>query len=730
MKKFPFVKQYDAMQCGIACLRMICLFYGKKYSNHEIDTLCHGTSEGISMFALKKASEALGFQTVCGKYIIKDLRKIHLPCILHWDRHHFVVLYHIQAKKTGNVYCISDPAKGLLKYDEEAMRKYWQYTYSKGQNKGFALILNVTPSFFEHIPENRDSFPLRFLFDYIYKYKWEFIHIAIGMVIGCILQIFFPFLMQSIVDIGINNKNLNFIYVILCAQLFLSLGASLLNYIRRWVMLYVCMKVDVTLLSDFFIKLMDLPMNFFENKQIGDIMQRIGDHKRVQNFLTGTPLSLLFSILTSLVLSIVLLFYNPVIYLIFLLFAIVYCIWICLFLYKRRIIDYDFFEKQAVTQNKTLQIITTMQEIKLQGCKTRRRWEWEDAQVDLFKVQERSLRMTLTEDIGNFFINSTRNIMVTAFSAKAVIDGEMTFGMMLAIQTIVGQLSTPISQLIMFIYSLQDVKISLERINEVKDIRSETNKVLECDINYNSCQSVSIANLYFKYDQYMPNWILDNINLTIEKGKITAIVGASGSGKTTLLKLILGYYQNYEGEILIGGKCLKKSDVNEWRKACGIVMQDGKLFTDTIARNIVINDEEIDLPKMVYATKMARIYEYIDGLPLKFETIIGQDGRGLSLGQKQRLMLARAIYKDAGFFFLDEATNSLDAINEKEINANLYNLFRNKTVLIIAHRLSTVRNADSIIVMEKGKIVETGNHDQLIRLQGCYYHLIKNQLEV
>lgn len=549
------------------------------------------------------------------------------------------------------------------------------------------------------------------------------------MAIGCLLQILLPILTQSIVDFGISTKDIDFIYVILCAQIALSIGSAAMDFIRRWIMLHVCMHLNITLLSDFIIKLFDLPMSFFETRQISDLMQRMGDHTRVQNFLTGTPLSLLFSLVSSFALGIVLFMYNNKIFLVFIFFSFLNAFWIITFLGKRRFLNYEMFERQTYAQSKTLQLISSMQEIKLQNCKTKRRWEWEDTQIDLVETQESSLKISILEDIGCFLINSAKSIIITVMSATAVINGTMSFGIMLAIQTIIGQLSSPINQIIGFIYALQDIKISLERINEVRNINSEnySNKKFR---EVPTTSSLHIENLYFKYDINSPEWTLQNINLDIPSGKTVAIVGASGSGKTTLLKLILGYYQHFTGKICINNIPLCQYNINQWREKCGVVMQEGKIFTDTIANNIAVSDDVPDKGRLIYSTQKACINDYICKLPLGFNTIIGQDGKGLSMGQKQRIMLARAIYKDPMYIFLDEATNSLDTTNEKKITENLSDIFKEKTVLVIAHRLSTIKNADLIVVMDEGRIVEQGKHDYLVLKKGFYYNLIQNQLDL
>ena len=547
---------------------------------------------------------------------------------------------------------------------------------------------------------------------------------------GCVLQLIFPFLTQAIVDIGITHQNLGIIYLILLGQLILTISRTSVDFIRRWILLHISMRINIFLVSDFFIKLLKLPMSFFDTKLMGDLMQRMNDHNRVEKFLTTQMLNVTFSLLSFIVFGCVLLGYNIFIFLIFLTGSILYGIWIAIFLKKRKLLDYELFEKQAMNNNKTYQFITSMQEIKLQNCEQRRRWEWEDVQADLFQVNMKSLKLQQTQEAGSIFINEVKNIIITVLAATAVIHGQMTLGMMLAVQYIIGQLNAPVEQLMNFLYSLQDVKISLERINEIHEMENEENNKEALNAFHDRDKSLSFKNADFKYDPHNPNKTLDGINITIPEGKVTAIVGTSGSGKTTMIKLLLGYYPLLAGEITIGSTDLQKYNLKWWRKHCGVVMQDGVIFSESIARNIAVDDGEIDKERLLQAARIACIDNYIQTLPLKYNTLIGQDGIGLSQGQKQRILIARAVYKNPDYIFLDEATNALDANNERAIVENLMEFYKGKTVVIVAHRLSTVKNADQLIVIERGKIIETGTHTELIDRQGAYYHLVKNQLEL
>ena len=554
-------------------------------------------------------------------------------------------------------------------------------------------------------------------------------NLILGLLLGCLLQLIMPFLTQSIVDIGIKYKDIGFIWLVLLGELMIVIGRTATDFIRRWLLLHISMRINISLVSDFFIKLLKLPMAFFDTKLMGDLLQRIGDHSRVQNFLTGQVLNVVFTFLSFVIFGVVLFIYDKIIFAIFAGGSVCYGLWISSFLRKRKVLDYELFELQAINQNKTYQFITSMQEIKLQDCERCRRWEWEDAQADLFRVQMKSLKLQQTQEAGSIFINEVKNILITVFAATAVINGQITLGTMLAIQYIVGQLNAPVEQFMSFIYSLQDVKISLERINEIHEGKNEESTESQVK-SFNSEKSVRIEHVDFKYDPHALKKTLEDVSFNIPEGKVTAIVGASGSGKTTLIKLMLGYYPVMSGSIFIAGRNINEYNLKWWRRHCGVVMQDGVIFSESIARNIAVDDGDIDVARLEQAANIANIHNYVMGLPLKYNTLIGRDGIGLSQGQKQRILIARAVYKNPDFIFLDEATNALDAKNERVIVENLYEFYKGRTVVVVAHRLSTVRNADQIIVVDGGKIVEIGNHSSLIGRRGAYYHLVKNQLEL
>ena len=574
-------------------------------------------------------------------------------------------------------------------------------------------------------------FFFKFLFGYIKQYRRYFAQIILGLLLGSVLQLVLPFLTQSIVDVGIRNNDIGFIWLVLIGQLMLTFSRTAVDFIRRWLLLHISMRINISLVSDFFIKLLRLPMSFFDTKLMGDLLQRMNDHSRVNSFLTSQTLSVTFSLISFVVFGAVLFIYNSFIFLVFLAGSIIYGIWIALFMRRRKVLDYELFEQQAINSNKTYQFITSMQEIKLQDCEQRRRWEWEDVQADLFKVQMKSLKLTQTQEAGSIFINELKNIIITVLSATAVIHGDLTLGMMLAVQYIIGQLNSPVEQLMAFFYSLQDVKISLERINEIHLQNNEEDRGRDQKTEFdNGGKAISLRNVVFKYDPHSLRTTIDGVNIEIPEGKVTAIVGASGSGKTTLIKLMLGYYPVMDGHIYIGYSPLSKYSLKWWRRQCGVVMQDGVIFSESIARNIAVDDGEIDKERLMKAAEIANVKDFVMALPLRFDTIIGRDGVGLSQGQRQRILIARAVYKNPDFIFLDEATNSLDASNERAIVENLGRFYKGKTVVVVAHRLSTVRNADQIVVLDGGKVVETGTHESLTAKRGAYYNLVKNQLEL
>ena len=726
--KFKNYRQHDIMDCGPTCLKMVAQYYGKTLTLETLRTKTKLSRNGVSLHSISEAAEEIGFSSSGAIITFNQLREeVPLPVIAHWRQSHFVVVYKITST---NVY-VSDPARGNKIYRKQEFLKLWGSSKEGNEPMGIVLVLEPTPAFY-HLENEKDissKLGFKYLYSYMRRYKKEIFFVLLAIGLSSLLQFIFPFLTQTIVDTGIANKDIGLVGVILLAQFALLVGRFFVEFIRSWFLLFVNSRINVSILSDFLIKLMKLPLSYFDTKMSGDILQRMNDHRRIQDFLTGPALEIAFSIVTILVLSITLFVYSKLIFLIFLVSSCLYTIWTLYLLGRRTKLDHKRFELNSQNQTETLQIINGIQEIKLNNSERKKRWVWEKIQSKLFKLNIESLRYNQVQQSGAFLVNEGKNLLITYISATNVIQGTFTLGMMLAIQAIVGQLNGPITLLITLIQNFHDTKLSLERLNEVHKMKDEEPFDNNFITEYPESRNITISNLSFAYPGTNEP-VLSKLNIELPEGKTTAIVGASGSGKTTLLKLLLKFYENYDGGISLGNVELAKVSPGFWRSKCGTVMQDGFIFSDTIANNIAVSDDELSPDKLSYAIRMANIREFIDTLPLGANTKIGTEGMGISQGQKQRILIARAVYKDPDFIFFDEATNALDANNESIIIHNMEKFFKKKTVVVVAHRLSTVKNADQIIVLDRGRIVEHGNHEELIKSKSNYYTLVKNQLEL
>lgn len=716
------------MLCGPTCLRMIAKHYGRSISLEKLQKLSETTRSGSSLQGVADAAEKIGFRTLGVKIDFNKLKEdAPLPCIAHWNQNHFVVVYKI---RKGVVY-VADPGHGLLKYSAQEFISHWiGNNANETTEEGIALLLEPTPKLKQ---AEADDFETKkgfsFLYQYLFRYKKFIVQLALGLLVGSLLQLIFPFLTQSVVDVGIQNLDIHFIYLVLIAQLLLFMGQTSVQIIRGWILLHLSTRINISLISDFFIKLMNLPIAFFDTKMTGDIMQRINDHQRIERLLTSTTLDTLFSLFNLIVFGAVLAWYDLKIFAIFFVGSAIYVIWVMLFLKRRKDLDYKRFNQMSSEQSKVIELINGMQEIKLHNAERQKRWSWEFLQARLYKISIKSLALEQTQSIGSSFVNEIKNIFISMFSAKLVIDGQITLGMMMAISYIIGQLNSPIQQLIGFVYSTQDAKIALERLSEIHNKEDEENSEEQKITDVAVDENILLNNVSFRY-MGSSEEVLKNLDLEIPANQVTAIVGTSGSGKTTLMKMLLKFYEPEKGEIKLGNTNLSNISQKMWRESSGAVMQEGYIFNDTIANNIAIGETVVNQQKLRQAVKIANIQDFIEQLPLGYNTKIGMEGVGMSTGQKQRLLIARAVYKDPKIIFFDEATSALDANNEKIIMENLNTFFKGRTAVVIAHRLSTVKNADQIVVLEQGKIEEKGTHEELVKLKGKYYHLVKNQLEL
>lgn len=761
MKSFPHFQQPDAMDCGPTCLRMVAKHYGRSYTMPYLRQISEIGKDGVSMLGIAQAAEQLGFRTLAVRIPFGRLAaEAPLPCIVHWGQNHFVIVYRVKksavavgSRRNSEQVFVADPAGGLLTYSRAEFESRWATSVTDGEPTGVALLLETTLQFFEDeldtvnltgSPDRPNPSPSNGegsktgskvgfgrLFGYLWKHKRLLVQLGLGLGVGSVLQLVLPFLTQSVVDTGINTRNLNFIYLVLAAQTALFVGRMAVEFIRSWILLHISTRINLSILSDFLIKLLKLPISFFDTKLTGDILQRIGDHGRIEQFLTGTSLSTLFSVFNLFIFSVVAALYNLTVFGVFVVSSALYTAWIVLFLRYRRQLDHKRFALASQNQSSLIQLVQGLPEIKLNNAEHYKRWEWENLQVRQFRLSMQGLAVGQYQQAGVMFLNEGRNILITFLSATAVVNGQMTLGGMLALQYIIGQLNGPIEQLIGFVQHYQDAQISLERLNEIHEQADESQPGTKGSAPTQAA-SLELRDVAFTYPGAGNEPVLKGINLHIPAGKVTAIVGTSGSGKTTLLKLLLKFYEPTRGGIYLADGSLRLSEISHraWRTRCGTVLQDGFIFSDTIANNIAVSDESPQTSRLHQAVRVANIEPFVESLPLKYNTKIGNDGNGVSQGQRQRLLMARAVYKNPDYLFLDEATNALDANNESVILRNLAQFYRGRTVVVVAHRLSTVKNADQIVVMEQGQIVEVGTHTELTARYGRYYELVRNQLEL
>lgn len=710
------------MDCGPSCLKIIARYYGKYYSLQYLRDKCGTTREGVSFLDLSYAAESIALRTLSVKATVDDLRdSLPLPCIIHWNNSHFIVVYKVTKTKVH----VSDPDKGLLSYSLRDFRQGW---YDEGASKGSAMALEPQADFQQReVGEKLErKKTLQNFLGYFRPYGKSFTNLFAVMLVATILQAFLPFISKAVIDVGIHTNDLHFIDLVLIGNIIIIASITLSNAVRDWILLHITSRVNISIISDYLIKLMKLPVTFFENKMVGDILQRAGDLERIRSFIMSNSLNLLFSSITFLIFSIILLIYNINIFIVFLAGSTLYVAWVLGFLKIRRKLDWEYFDLISRNQSFWVETVTAIQDIKLNNYEKAKRWKWEKVQARMYKVNQRVLTVTNWQNSGAQFIDSLKNLLITFFAARAVINGDITFGVMISTQFIIGMLNGPVTQFISFIVSAQYAHISFLRLNEVHRMQDEEEADKNASIQLPNNKSLILKNVSFQYSINAP-FTIKNISLIIPQGKVTAIVGDSGSGKSTLLKLLLRLYQPSHGEILIGGMNIGNVSLKQWRDKVGSVMQDGKIFNDTIMNNIVLDDERTDYERLKKAVSAANIATEIEQLPLGYSTVMGEMGRGLSGGQKQRILIARALYKDPDYLFFDEATNSLDTINEQKIVRALDQIFQDKTVVVIAHRLSTIRKADQIIVLKDGMIAEIGDHEGLIKRKGHYYQLARSQ---
>ncbi|WP_426791981.1 peptidase domain-containing ABC transporter [Sphingobacterium sp. WOUb80] len=727
-----FISQHDQMDCGPACLAMISSHHGKKYSLEYLKKNSFVTKEGVSLLGIKTAASMIGLDGTAAELSVEDFSNDMLPCILHWNQNHFVVLYKIYNKPLSQrkSYKIADPGHGKISLSEEQFLESW---YSK-KERGIALFLETTEDFYLKDPEAELDNSVWNLLHYLKPFKKQMIALFVLLLLGTLTTLVFPILTQKLIDEGVQKKSMQVVSYILMAQLAFFSGNIVFDIFRNWITISVGAKVNIEIISQFLGKLMKLPMKFFDTKFMGDFNQRIIDHERIEQFLTSQSLMTFFSIIMFSVYFGILWYYDFAILLSYIILTILSVLWSIFWLNKRKQLDYIRFQSKSQTHEEVFQIIHGITEMKLNQYEELKRRDWEHAQQKLYKINLRILRLDEIQASGFNFINQFKNIMVTFMAASYVISGRMSLGELLGVSYIIGQINGPVNQLIVFFRSLQNAKLSLARLDEIHRIEDEDHAMehekVTASWEGSPRTGIQLKGVSFQYEGPASSYVLRDLNLHIPHGKITAIVGASGSGKTTLMKLLLKFYSPTDGALYFNDVDMERISSKDMRKLCGVVMQDGFIFSETLERNIATGEELIDEKKFDMAVKISNIETFIAGLSQGVKTKIGAAGNALSGGQKQRVLIARAIYKDPDFIFLDEATSALDSKNEKVIHDNLQLFLKNKTGVIIAHRLSTVKQADQIVVLKNGRIVEVGSHQELAAKKGEYFDLVRNQLEL
>ncbi|MEE1298103.1 MAG: peptidase domain-containing ABC transporter [Muribaculaceae bacterium] len=722
MYKIKAFRQLEHSDCGITCIRIIAYFYGVDIPLKFLRSICDISRVGISIRDILSATKKIGFEANAVKVSAEDILKMPLPAILYWENKHYIVLYKIK----NNKFYIADPGRGKLILDNEEFLNSWLY----GNSMGLAIVLAPKEEFYNidfGIKDSSESGLFKLAKKSISKHLKRFIAVIVLSIVVMLADMITPLIFQSTIDEGIEGKDINLVWVLCLSQFLIFIGYSLSDNVINIILTKTGLKVSIDMMNEYLSKLISFPISFFDRKVNSDFIQKIEDQNRIKNFLIDFPSSAFLTGINIVVFSAMLIYYNYIIFLILLAATFLGFLWTKTFLQKRENIDYSYFYYSSNNRNNIYELINGMQEIKINNAHNIRIAKWKETQLKINELSFKTVLLKMLVNGGNSVLSRIKDIIITGACATLVIKGNMSVGEMMTISYITGRLSSPFSYILNSLNTMQDATMSYERIDEI------INKPLDNKSKYkehDNIQSIIFSNVSFKYPGSYSPYVLKDINITIPQGKVTAIVGCSGSGKSTLLKLMLGFYIPQKGDIYAGKYNMSDIDTDNWISRCGVVMQNGFIFSGTILENIALSDSKPDINRVKYVTNLACINEFIDTLPMGYHTKIGVTGVELSGGQKQRILIARAVYKNPSFIFLDEATNALDAKNERVIVENLNEFYKGRTVVIVAHRLSTVKNADNIIVLEGGRVAETGNHESLIAQRGAYFNLVRNQLEL